>query len=62
MDEWEVFPRVAVATARQAIAEGVARLTLNDDQLLGHARRLIRQAQNATSLLMEQGIIPRCPQ
>lgn len=58
MDEWEVYPRVAVATTMQAQAQGIARLTRSRDALHVQARRVISDAQTATRLLMREGIIP----
>ena len=61
MDEWEVFPRVAVATALQAIKEGVARITLSEDELYALANQAIKRAQDTTKFLMEKEIIPKAP-
>lgn len=58
MDEWEVFPRVAVATALKAQEEGVAKLMKTREQLYDGAVTIIRQAREATQLLMKEGIIP----
>lgn len=58
MDDWEVFPRVAAATAMQAIAEGVARLKLDRETVYQTSLQKIKRAQEQTKLLMESGIIP----
>jgi malate dehydrogenase (oxaloacetate-decarboxylating) len=58
MDNWEVFPRVATATAVQAIKEGVARLELTRDEIYEMAVLKIKRAQEQTRLLMKNGIIP----
>jgi malate dehydrogenase (oxaloacetate-decarboxylating) len=58
MDNWEVFPRVATATAMQAIKEGVARLELTRDEIYEMAVGKIKRAQEQTRLLMKNGIIP----
>ena len=58
MDDWEVFPRVAAATAMQAIAEGVARLKLDRETVYQAALQKIKRAQEQTKLLMDGGIIP----
>ena len=34
MDEWEVFPREAVAVGMKAIEQGVARITISENELL----------------------------
>lgn len=62
MDEWEVFPRVAVATAMKAQEQCVARVSKSRKQLHQEATRAIRQAREATQLLMREGYIPRTPE
>jgi malate dehydrogenase (oxaloacetate-decarboxylating) len=57
MDEWEVFPREAVAVAKKAIEQGVARLKLSEKELFAKAERMIRRARDEVGLLMEKGII-----
>lgn len=61
MDEWEVFPREAVAVALKAIEQGVARKKLSRDELMKIAEEKIRHAREETHLLMEKGIIPPVP-
>lgn len=58
MDEWEVFPREAVAVAKKAMEQGVARLTLTEKELFAMAEQKIRRARDEVGLLMEKGIIP----
>jgi malate dehydrogenase (oxaloacetate-decarboxylating) len=58
MDEWEVYPQLAVATALQAQAEGVARLSKSRDDLYRQACAIIQQAHDATQTLMRLGLIP----
>jgi malate dehydrogenase (oxaloacetate-decarboxylating) len=62
MDEWEVFPRVAAATGLEAQRQGVARLTRTAEQLHREAVQVIRQAREATRLLMSAGLIPAPPE
>ncbi|MGE5193985.1 MAG: NAD(P)-dependent malic enzyme [Deltaproteobacteria bacterium] len=62
MDEWEVYPRVAAATAMKAQEEGVARLSKSADQVYREAHRVIQQARAATQVLMREGIIPPPPE
>jgi len=57
MDEWEVFPREAVAVAKKAMAQGVARLHLSEKELFQMAETKIRRARDEVGLLMEKGII-----
>jgi malate dehydrogenase (oxaloacetate-decarboxylating) len=61
MDEWEIVPRIAVATALQAQQQGIARLAKTREQLYAEASGQIRAARAATALLMQEGIIPRLP-
>jgi malate dehydrogenase (oxaloacetate-decarboxylating) len=58
MDEWEVFPREAVAVAKKAMEQGVARLHLTEKELFAMAESKIRRARDEVGLLMEKGIIP----
>jgi malate dehydrogenase (oxaloacetate-decarboxylating) len=61
MDEWDVYPRVAVATALQAQEEGIATLKKSREQLHEEATHMITQARDATQLLMKEQIIPPPP-
>jgi malate dehydrogenase (oxaloacetate-decarboxylating) len=58
MDEWEVFPRQAVAVALKAIEQKVARITLSREQLYQKASDIIRRSRQETQVLMEKGLIP----
>jgi malate dehydrogenase (oxaloacetate-decarboxylating) len=58
MDEWEVFPRQAVAVALKAIEQKVARVTLSKEQLYQKASDIIRKSRQETQLLMDKGLIP----
>ena len=57
MDEWSIYPRVAVATAVAAQRQGVARLRLPADALRASANKTIAAARDATSLLMRERLI-----
>jgi malate dehydrogenase (oxaloacetate-decarboxylating) len=57
MDEWEVFPREAVAVAKKAMEQGVARLKIDEKELFKMAEMKIRRARDEVGLLMEKGII-----
>jgi malate dehydrogenase (oxaloacetate-decarboxylating) len=59
MDEWEVFPRVATATALKAQEQGIARLSKSKKQIEEEALHIIRQSQEATRVLMREGLIPQ---
>ncbi|MBI2015885.1 MAG: NADP-dependent malic enzyme, partial [Candidatus Rokubacteria bacterium] len=58
MDEWEVHPRVAVAAATQAQAQGVARLATPREQVYREAAKIMRDARETTRVLMREGLIP----
>ncbi len=62
MDEWEVFPHVAVATAMKAQEEGVARLSKDRTVLYEEAKQIILSAREATAALMREGFIPSVPE
>ena len=62
MDEWEVFPREAVACALQSIKEGVARIKLSRQELWDRAVSIIKNVRESTSLLMKEGLIPPPPE
>jgi malate dehydrogenase (oxaloacetate-decarboxylating) len=57
MDDWEVFPREAVAVAMKAQEQGVARLTVDRDTLYRNAEAIIRRSREMTQLLMREGFI-----
>jgi malate dehydrogenase (oxaloacetate-decarboxylating) len=61
MDEWEVFPREAVAVALKAQEQGVARRKLSRDELYAMAEAKIHQAREMVQFLMEKEIIPPVP-
>ena len=61
MDEWDAFPRVAMAAGLKAQEQGVARLTRSADELRLEAERIMRQSREAVRLLMREGLIPMPP-
>jgi len=58
MDEWEVFPREAVAVGQKAIEQGVARIKLTPEEAFKIAEDKIRRSREQTQLLMKEGFIP----
>ena len=58
MDEWEVYPREAVAVAMKAIEQGVARKVYSKDDLYRMAEEKIKRARDMTQLHMEKFIKP----
>jgi len=61
MDEWEVYPRVAVACAQKSMDQGVARIKPSREELYQKATEIIKHAREATELLMKTGEIKRMP-
>jgi malate dehydrogenase (oxaloacetate-decarboxylating) len=61
MDDWQVFPREAVATAMKAQEQGIARLEKTREELYERAEAIIRQSREAVTLMMEEEIIPSWP-
>jgi malate dehydrogenase (oxaloacetate-decarboxylating) len=61
MDDWEAFPRVAVAAGTTAQAQGLARLSKSPAELHESAARAMRDAREASRLLVEAGLIRRPP-
>jgi malate dehydrogenase (oxaloacetate-decarboxylating) len=57
MDEWEVFPREAVATAMKAQEQGIALLEKSREELYAQAEATIRQARESVQMLMREGFI-----
>jgi malate dehydrogenase (oxaloacetate-decarboxylating) len=62
MDEWEVFPREAVATAMKAQEQGITLLKKSREELYAQAEATIRQAREAVQMLMREGFIPATPE
>lgn len=61
MDEWEVFPREAVAVGQKAISEGVARVKLTRQEAFERAEFLIKRARDQTEFLMKGNFIVKAP-
>ncbi len=57
MDEWEVFPREAVAVGLKAIEQGIARIKASKGELLKRAEEVIGKAREQTQFLMKEGFI-----
>lgn len=57
MNEWEVFPREAVAVAKKAMEQGVARLKFTEKELFQMAETKIKRARDEVGILMDKGII-----
>jgi len=61
MDEWEVFLKEAVAVGMKAIEQGVARISVNRNELYQKVFSIIKRARDSVKLLMEKEIIPPAP-
>ena len=61
MDEWEVFPREAVACALKSIEQGVARVKPSRQELYQRASAIIRNARQSTERLMKYNLIKKAP-
>ena len=61
MEEWEVFPREAVACALKSIEQGVARVKPSRQELYERASAIIKNARESTQLLMKHGLIKQPP-
>jgi malate dehydrogenase (oxaloacetate-decarboxylating) len=61
MEEWEVYPREAVACALKSIDQGVARIKPSRKELYERAVAIIQNARESTKLLMKEGLIRPMP-
>ena len=62
MDEWEVFPREAVAVGLKAIEQGIARVKRSRDELFERAEERIKRSRDITQNLMDEGFIAPPPE
>ncbi len=61
MEEWEVFPREAVACALKSIDQGVARVKPSRQELYERAVAIIQNARESLNVLMKEGLIRQPP-
>jgi malate dehydrogenase (oxaloacetate-decarboxylating) len=61
MNEWEVYPREAVACALRSIEDGVARVKPSRQELWDRAVSIIKNARESTEALMKAGLIKTPP-
>jgi malate dehydrogenase (oxaloacetate-decarboxylating) len=61
MDDWEVFPREAVAVGLKAIEQGIAQRKVDRDTLFTEAETIIRRARKQVQVMQEKGIIRKPP-
>ena len=57
MDQWEVFPREAVAVGNKGIEQGVARMPLPADERLKMAETIIKKARDEVQFMMKENFI-----
>jgi len=57
MDEWEVFPREAVAVGSKGIEQGVARKKIPADERFKIAAAIIKEARDQVQMLMKEKFI-----
>jgi malate dehydrogenase (oxaloacetate-decarboxylating) len=57
MDEWEVFPREAVAVGSKAIEQGVARFNIPAQERREMAAKIIKESRDQVKLLMKEKFI-----
>ena len=57
MDQWELFPREAVAVGSKAIEQGVARIDIPEEERYKMAESIIRKAREEVKLLMKEKFI-----
>jgi malate dehydrogenase (oxaloacetate-decarboxylating) len=62
MDDWEVVPREAVATAMKAQEQGLAKLSKSREELFREASTTIQEARQVTHTLMKEGLIRPVPE
>jgi malate dehydrogenase (oxaloacetate-decarboxylating) len=61
MDEWEVFPREAVAVGMKAQEQGVAGLKMNRNELFERSSNIIKKSREMTQSLMANHFIDPIP-
>jgi len=57
MDQWEVFPREAVAVGSKGIEQGVARVKATAEERFKRAEEIIKKARQEVQLLMKENFI-----
>lgn len=57
MDEWEIFPREAVAVGMQAIKQNIAKKRLSESELYEISSSIIKRSRDIMETLMKKGLI-----
>jgi len=58
MTDKDIYPLQAAAVGMKALEQGLASQEASYDELIEHAKKVIKRAQEATQVLMNSGIIP----
>jgi malate dehydrogenase (oxaloacetate-decarboxylating) len=58
MDDWEIFPREAVAVGMKAMEQGIARIKMSRDELYHLSESIIKESRDITQSLMKNNFIP----
>lgn len=61
MDEWEVYPREAVAVGQKAQEQGVARINMSPKEAFNVAETVIKRAREQYHALVDSGVIELPP-
>ena len=61
MDDWDVFPKEALAVAMMAQRQGLAQLERSEDEIYRHATDIIARSRDLTQWMMQKGFIPEAP-
>jgi malate dehydrogenase (oxaloacetate-decarboxylating) len=61
MEEWEIFPREAVAVGMQAIKQGIARKKMSRQKLYETSSLIIKRSRELTKTMMKKGFIKKPP-
>jgi malate dehydrogenase (oxaloacetate-decarboxylating) len=59
MDEWDVFPREAVAVAMKAQEQGIARIKISAEEEYKNASAIIKRSRDLTQMMMREGFIAK---
>ena len=62
MENWDIFPREAVAVGIKAVEQGLARQPMTRDELFETASTKMREAREMVQLLMREGAIAPVPE
>jgi malate dehydrogenase (oxaloacetate-decarboxylating) len=57
MDDWEVFPREAVAVGMKAISQGIAKKKMSRQELYDRASSIIKRSRELTKMMMKSDYI-----